>query len=86
MLVKSLAFVGAADAAIRSRVGTHHATVEDYTIGSVDLSNFITSWNYTMVSFLSVNQSGGIAETISTRHAAFFLPCSEHKLLFCADF
>ncbi|CBY35046.1 unnamed protein product, partial [Oikopleura dioica] len=48
MLVKSLAFVGAANAAIRSREGTHHANVEDYTIGSVDLSNFITSWNYTM--------------------------------------
>lgn len=50
MLVKSLAFIGATDAAIRSRIGTHHASVEDYTIGSVDLSNFITSWNYTMVS------------------------------------
>ena len=53
MLVKSLAFVGAANAAIRSREGTHHASVEDYTIGSVDLSNFITSWNYTMVSLNS---------------------------------
>jgi len=48
MLVKSLAFIGATDAAIRSRIGSHHASVEDYTIGSVDLSNFITSWNYTM--------------------------------------
>jgi hypothetical protein len=52
MLVNSLAFIGATDAAIRSRIGSHHASVEDYTIGSVDLSNFITSWNYTMVSYI----------------------------------
>lgn len=48
MLVKGLALVGATNAAIRSREGTHHASVEDYTIGSVDLSSFITAWNYTM--------------------------------------